>query len=439
MGMRAHWYRLIGGVRRLGVWAAVLVLLLGPLSVLAGPISAEEKQAIMRATERQVRDHAFAVGVDFDRWPKILESYQKRLDGASTSEEFTFMVNRALNEFGISHIDLLNPAMAEASKGSTFPGIGVSFDRSRNPVIQRVLPNSPAERAGLMVGDVLLLADGKEINGNTSVLRGPVDTTVTVTVRRGENELSMLITRAKVSFREVETLKPIGEDAAVLRIPAFTSDYDRSAVGRLMREAVGKKYLIIDLRSNPGGEVRNLLHFLGFLLPDGTPIGTSVTREMTKQYADETGGDPADLPAIGKWAREKFVVSRSSYRQFKGKIAVLVNGQSASASEIVSSALMELREAVLVGSRTAGAVLVSTYEDMPGGFKMKVPHSEYVSIKGRRIEGNPLKPDVAVSRRDLISGATVEEDGAVRAALAKLRGEAGVVEAPKKEQPVEQR
>ncbi|MBL8759441.1 MAG: hypothetical protein JNK35_13540, partial [Phycisphaerae bacterium] len=146
-------------------------------------------------------------------------------------------------------------------------------------------------------------------------------------------------------------------------------------------------------------------------------IGTQVGKDMSARFAEETGGDPADAVAVAAWTKSKVRVRRNATTPYPGKVAVLINRASASASEIVAAALRELKDAPLVGSQSAGAVLVSTYMPAGDGFQMKVPISEWVTIKGRRLEGNPLIADVRVDSRRR----SVADDESAKVALDRLR------------------
>ncbi|HEY0866478.1 MAG TPA: S41 family peptidase, partial [Fimbriimonas sp.] len=100
---------------------------------------------------------------------------------------------------------------------------------------------------------------------------------------------------------------------------------------------------------------------------------------------------------------------------FGGSIAVLVNEDSASASEIIANALREAKRSPIVGEPTAGAVLMSTFEQLPYGFRIQFPVSDYVSVGGKRLESNPIRPDVVLSKE------SVKTEAAVDAALARMR------------------
>ena len=429
---RLNWLLCGLGPRALGILLSLALFL---HAAGAQTISAEDKRALLDQAERLVRQEAFASGVDFEKWPDHVARFKNRLEEAKTVPAFTATVNRVLNEFGVSHLDLLSPAAAEASRGSEFTGIGVRFsEMGRERRILDVLKGSPAERAGLKSGEIIIAADGQEID-DTRVLRGPSGSVVNVTVRtEAGEERTIPVTRGKVNFRTPESITFDAGDVAIVRIPTFHSDYDRANVAKVVRDAMKRKRLIIDLRDNGGGEVRNMLHFLGFFLPTGQPIGTSVSKDAVDAYVRSEGGDPTDVKAIAEWMKDKMRIVRAERTPYRGQIAVLINGASASASEIVAQTLFELKGAVLVGTPTAGAVLVSTYEDLPGGYRLKVPHSEYVSLKGRRLEGNPLQPDFEVSqprsRRRPVADAP-GTDRVLERALRELRSGDIVEESPK--------
>lgn len=218
---------------------------------------------------------------------------------------------------------------------------------------------------------------------------------------------------AQQGFRgfRVASLRWVEDDTAMIRLPSFSAGYDEDEITELFEQAKDAKYLLLDLRGNPGGEVENMRHFLGLLLPQGTSVGTFVSKSLATDFARTGKGETSDPVAIAKWARKEFRPRRTRIDPFKGQIAVLMDENSASASEIVANALRESKRSPLVGTRTAGAVLVSTFGRLSHGFRMQYPVGDYVSYGGIRLEGNPLRPDVSVRSSE-----------AVEAALLRLKG-----------------
>jgi carboxyl-terminal processing protease len=206
----------------------------------------------------------------------------------------------------------------------------------------------------------------------------------------------------------------LNDDAAFVRLSTFDTGYSRAQSEAAFDEIKDARYLVLDLRGNPGGEVENMRHFLGLLIPADRPVGTFVTKRLADSFVAAGKGDGKDPVAIAKWADRKFGPRESDVPAFKGKIAVLIDGNSASAAEIVANALHEIRKSPLVGTPSAGAVLMSTFERLPHGFRIQFPVSDYISVGGKRLEGRPVTPDLSLPASE------ARTDAAVDAALERL-------------------
>jgi C-terminal processing protease CtpA/Prc len=215
-----------------------------------------------------------------------------------------------------------------------------------------------------------------------------------------------------------DTLRWIDDRTAMIRINGFSASYQPAHVERLFREAADAEALVLDLRGNPGGRVENMSHLLGMLLPNNTPVGTFIGRRAADAYATAGRGEPSDPRLIAEWYSRKYRVQTGRVRPFRGEVVVLIDRGSASAAEIVASALRENRRSPLVGTRTAGAVLMSTFHRLPHGFQLQFPISDYVSIRGDRLEGSPLRPDVELSPAEVRTAAAVD---AALATLSQVR------------------
>ncbi len=324
---------------------SILAALLVAASAFA-QFTKDQKDQVLDEMDQVLSQEAFVPGVDLGKWRTFVDSRKDGLENAETPREFADVVNGALRQFGLSHIQLLPGGMRRH-----WGGEGVDSN------VQTLMSEAQGRR-----------------------------------------------------FARKPELKWIDDDSALIRIPDFESDYDPDVVSGLFDQAKNAKNLVVDLRGDPGGEVENMRHFLGLLMPSGTPIGTFVSRRMATAYSKENGSG-SDPIAIAAWAHREFKTASSDLEPFKGKVAVLVDGGSASAAEIVANALHEERSSPIVGSKTMGAVLVSTFGRLSYGFRMQFPVGDYVSHDGHRLEGHPLTPDVAATGT-----------GAVDAALARLKG-----------------
>lgn len=299
----------------------------------------EEKEQVLGEIGKVLSQQAFVPGVDLGKWDSFIEGRKDRIASAESTGEFSMVVNSALREFGLSHIQLM---------------------RTRG------------RRGG---GENLSAVQGSRFGAPNASLRWADD------------------------------------DSALLRVPSFARGYDEEQIASLFEEAAKAKYMVIDLRGNPGGEVEKMRQFLGFVLPANTPVGTFVSRNIARDYEKSEKGTKPDAIKIAAWARKEFKPRRTDIEAFKGKVAVLVDGGSASASEIVANAMREWQKSPIIGAPTAGAVLVSTFNRLSYGFQIQYPVGDYVSYKGIRLEGNPVKPDVTATGLE-----------AIELAFSKLKG-----------------
>lgn len=381
------------------------------------PLTKEQRDEVLKALGDIMENRAFVPGLDLKTWPSYLEKQREDLDKVEKVSDLSRSVNRALRDFGISHIRLLTPTQAETRSRTTVVSIGVMARPDKNTlVVTTVLPNGPAATAGIKQGDVITEVDGKAPE-NPSVLTGEDGSEVKLKVKSGEVEKELTVKRARVSTARPETLTWVDGETAVLKVWTFSRGYGRQNIENLMKEAAGKaKYLIVDLRSNGGGSTGNLLHLLSLFVKPDTDIGTFVGRNTVRDY-EKDHTPTADPVLIAAGAKNKYRTRKQTLEPFAGKVAVLINRGSASASEIFAMGLREAVAAPLVGSRSAGAVLASIFGNLPHGFQIQYPVSDYVSIKGVRLEKNPIVPDVEVT-----GTGTEGKDLAVEKAVEKLKG-----------------
>lgn len=254
----------------------------------------------------------------------------------------------------------------------TYAGVGsVISQRDSVVVIQEVYENSPSHKYGLKAGDVILKVDGESVIGNTTSdvskkLRGVAGTSVKVLVKRDDKDVTLNIVRDNITISSVNLATKIGSDIGYIQLTGFTTgtaDLFKTELKRLKQE--GAKGLIIDLRSNPGGILSEAVDIVGCFVEKGTRV--VYTKSKVKEWDEtfSTTKDPVDLEM---------------------PIVVLVNGESASAAEIVSGSLQDLDRAVLMGERTYGKGLVQTSRSLPFGGSLKLTISKYHIPSGRCIQ-----------------------------------------------------
>lgn len=286
--------------------------------------------------------------------------------------------------------------------GTIGGGIGAEIGvRDDQPTIIRVLDDNPAAKAGLRAGDRIIGVNDEatsswSVEKVVAAIRGEAGTTVKVTVGRGTVTEEYTITRATVNNPSVSS--SIKNDIGILAISRFDSD-----TSHLAREAAtslkdkGVKGIILDLRGNGGGYVTAAQDVAGLWLNDKL----IVTERTNGRVVDElkSGNDPV----LGGM-----------------KTVVLVNGASASASEIVAGALQDHGAATLVGERTFGKGSVQRILDLGAGTKLKVTIARWYTPNGKNIMKEGIAPDTAIelTAEDVNAG----RDPQLDAALGKFAG-----------------
>jgi len=358
----------------------------------------EVKSAVLDQISGIIARRAYVPGVDFTKWPQFLAEAKPKIDAAKNDEEFVFAVNTALSKFGTTHLDLLSPRHDQMFMTGSLVGIGVTVQRADDGslVVIRTIADAPAARGGIMPGDAITEVDGKKVNGTTSGIVGPEGTDVDITIKHRDARLEhFILTRRSYSSIRPAELQWIDKDTAKIAIYTFDNTYSSENVNELMMQASKAKNLILDLRDNGGGAVVNMEHLLGMLIPAEKPIGVFVDRSLVTRYTTQTKAKFGDMVALAKWSDKKEMPHPNRFVPlYHGNIVVLLNGSSGSASEISAAALRDQVNATIVGTKSAGAVLVSVVVPATNGFGFQYPLEDFLTVKGVRLEGNGIVPDV---------------------------------------------
>ncbi len=264
----------------------------------------------------------------------------------------------------------------------SYPGVGIEVAPADGTVkILHTFENSPAQRAGLRPDDEIVQIDGAEVGadltGAIARLRGPSGSTVKLTIRRsgvaGPMEFPLRRAEVEVSSVSAQTLEP---GLGYVRITTFsetTPEDLRQAITELKRDNIaGLKGLILDLRDNPGGVLESGVAVTDDFLERGVIVTADGRTPEARFEMDATPGDLID----------------------GAPLVVLVNGGTASASEIVAGALKDHARAVLIGSRTYGKGSVQTVMPLTHGGAIKLTTSLYFTPSGASIQGRGIVPDI---------------------------------------------
>lgn len=268
------------------------------------------------------------------------------------------------------------------STGGEYSGIGAVMSQNTETgviTLVQIYKDSPAEKAGLKANDILYKVEGKEVTGKdlskvVSKVKGEKGTTVELTVLRGEDakEVTVTATRDTVQAQTIE-YKMMDDKIGYIRVSEFdTVTYDQYKEALDDLEKQGMTGLVVDLRNNPGGSLSTVCDMLDLMLPKGLIVYTEDKNgKKTKMKSDEE-------------------------HQFTKPLAVLVNGNSASASESYSGAIQDYGIGKIVGTQTYGKGVVQQIFDLDDGTAVKLTIAEYFTPKGRSINGKGITPDVKV-------------------------------------------
>lgn len=305
-----------------------------------------------------------------------------------------------------------------------YVGVGMVVQKKVNEPLIVVSPieDGPAYKAGIKPKDKITEINGKSIYSLTSEesvkkLRGTKDTSVKVTVYREITDTTKVfeLKREEIELKYVKH-KMLEDNLGYLRLTQFGTNVDKDiekALDELNKS--GMKGLIFDLRSNPGGELGQSIKIASMFLKDGVVVSTRPKKGQEVFYSRE-GKYYGDFPVV-----------------------ILINGGSASASEIVSGALKDHERAVLVGEKTFGKGSVQTLLPLPDGDGIKITTAKYYTPKGISINGEGIEPDVKVEDKDyyLISEGSItnidekEQKNNKKERIKEIKGEKAAEEVDK--------
>ena len=280
-------------------------------------------------------------------------------------------------------------------------GIGVELGtRNGQPTVVRVLEGNPAEKAGLMAGDIITKINGESADGwdtgkVAEKVRGEVGSTVKVVIVRGQETKDFTVTRATVNNPSVQSRVQNG--VGIMKLTRFdekTSQLAQKAAEEFKQQHVTG--VILDLRGNGGGYLEAAQKVAGIWLDKKVVVSERVNGKVTEELKSD--GNPV-LSGI--------------------KTVVLVDEDSASASEIVAGALQDHGAATLIGQKTFGKGTVQQILDLGAGTKLKVTVARWYTPKGKNITKEGIKPNqaVSISKDDINAGRDPQLDAALKAFL----------------------
>ena len=323
--------------------------------------------------------------IDFSNIEKTYQALASNFDGEIDKEKIIDGASKGLVEaVGDKYTEYMTSQEAEefnkSLSGDVGTGIGVELAKDGDSVkVVRVLAKNPAESAGILAGDIISKVNGEDVSKeNTSEIskkiRGDAGTTVKIGIIRGNEKKEFSVTRAKIENPSVELTKKDGvATLSIYRFDSETGVLAKKYAEEIKNEGISK--VILDLRGNGGGYVQAAKTVASLWLEKNALIVSEKTGSKTVEEIRATGDNP--LKGI--------------------KTVILLDGSSASASEIVAGALKEHKAAQIVGEKSYGKGSVQTTIDMPNGALLKVTIAKWFTPSGKNISNNGISPDIKVS------------------------------------------
>lgn len=344
----------------------------------------------------------------YETYDTIMSEYYKDVDSNKLIEGAINGMLESLDDEHTMYFDKKSKEEFDSELSGNYYGIGAQIQLTSDETIKitKVFDDSPAKKAGLKEEDVFVSVDGTSVKGKNAtevanMLKSDSVKTSTIVVKRNDKELTFKVTKENITLFSVssEMLDNNGKNVGYLSVSIFgqkTYSQFKDALTKLEKQDMDS--LIIDLRGNTGGYLSTVTNMLEEFIDKGNVIYQIQSSSGVKQYK----------------------TVRASEKKYK--IVVLIDGGSASASEIMSAAMKEVYGATLVGQTTYGKGTVQTTKNLSNGSMIKYTIEKWLTPSGKNIDKEGIKPDYEVELGDSYkNNPTKENDAQLQKALDLLK------------------
>jgi len=384
-------------ITKRGLVLATTVVAATAVMVTGAGLHLSQSQAFFQESPRELIDEVWQlidrtyVDATFNQndWQAVRQEYLGREYG--DRQQAYVAIREMLEKLNDPYTRFMDPEQfrdMQIDTSGELTGVGIQLsqdEETKELVVVAPIEDTPASQAGVLAKDIITKIDGQstqgmDVNAAVSLIRGPVGSEVTLTLRRGTEDLEFKLERARIEIHPVKyTLQttPSAGEVGYIRLNQFSAnaaDEMREAIQDL--EQKGATGYILDLRSNPGGLLYASIDIARMWMQDGVIVAT-VDRQGVSERERANNTALTDKPLV-----------------------ILVDGGSASASEILSGALQDNKRALLIGSKTFGKGLVQSVRGLGDGSGLAVTVAKYLTPSGRDINHEGIAPDVVIDLTD---------------------------------------
>lgn len=324
-----------------------------------------------------VKQNFYDSDLNKQNWNRWKKHYKNKI---KTDEDANIAINTMLESLDdpySRYLDKTNYAEQNTSIDSKISGIGVNINSQSGKIyIVSVIEDTPAFHSGLKRNDLILKVNGKPISGMKAsevadMVRGPENTSVTITVLRNKQTINKKIKRKEIKIKTVKS--SVEKNIGYIQILSFIGATTPNEFIDALEKTDKTKGLIIDLRGNTGGLLPNAVFIANMFINNGTLVSI-----------------------VGRNGKKKNIEAQETDYVVDKPMLVLVDGSSASASEILSGALKDYHKAKLLGTTTFGKGMVQKIIPMPNETGLNLTIAKYLTPSGHDINKKGIKPDIEV-------------------------------------------
>ena len=335
-------------------------------------------QKLFDKTWRIVYKEYYESSMNHQDWSKWKIRYQGKIKTDEDAKVAIDTMVASLNEPYTRYMNVKDYEELTTSITSKIYGIGVNIhSKDGNIEVFNVIPSTPADFAGLKQGDLITTVNGKDTKGLSvsevaALVRGPENSIVELIITRDNKKLVKKIKRKEIKIKNVKS-SILDNHIGYIQIISFLGGTTPNEFMEALENTKDTDSLIIDLRGNTGGLLDNAVFIANMFIPQGEIV-----------------------EIIYRDGQKKSILAKPNQKMLDKPLIVLVNGSSASASEILSGALKDYNKAKLVGKKTFGKGLVQKVIPLPNKTGINVTIAKYLTPKGTDINKLGIKPDIEI-------------------------------------------